>query len=375
MLLTDRNHYRSLATMSKTNRTENRTTVGSTTKRKYVSQGDVPSYPLTQAIRIPRALADNFACKDARPIQLAQALNVQPTSGTFRMLCGSAIAYGLTEGGYNASAISLTPLGKRIVAPTSEGDDASAMREAMLRPRVLREFLMRYDNSKLPREDIACNVLAELGVPRDATKRIFDLVLDGAKTVGFLRQIGGVDYVDLQGVPQPVQQERETEAESEGTEVSDSSDQTPVVVPRLSAFPPTTARQANAPARVFIAHGRDQKLLDQVKTMLNVAEVEYEIAEEEQSAAIPVPEKVRASMRRCNAALICVTGSDVNPNVMIEIGAAFVLYGNERVILLWQKGTNVPSNLQGLYRSEFERPELSWSEGMRLMEAIKKLKA
>jgi hypothetical protein len=364
-----------MAVMSKSKRTENRGGVGGTTKRKYVSQADVPSYPLTQAIRIPRALADNFASKDARPIQLAQALNVQPTSGTFRMLCGSAIAYGLTEGGYNAATVSLTSLGKRIVTPTSEGDDAAAMREAMLKPRVLMDFLRRYDNSKLPREDIACNVIAELGVPREDAKRTFDLIVDGAKTVGFLRQISGADYVDLQGVPQQARAAPETETDSRAIEVSDAGDQAPETGPRLSALPPTMTRKADAPAKVFIAHGRDPKLLEQVKTMLNVAEVEYEIAEEEQTAAIPVPEKVSVAMRKCNAALICVTGNDVNQNVLIEIGAAFVLYGNERVILLWQKGTPVPSNLQGLYRSEFERAELSWSEGMRLMEAIKKLKA
>jgi hypothetical protein len=344
-------------------------------RRKYVSQADVPSYSLSQAIRIPRALADNFANGEARPIQVAQALNVQPTSGPFRALCGAAIAYGLTAGGYNAGAICLTPLGKRVVAPTSEGDDARAMREAMLKPRIHNEFLTRYDSSKLPREDIACNVLAELGVPRGATKRALDLILDGAKTVGFIRQINGVDYVDLQGVAPSAAGLPETEADSSPGENGDGHDQEAPVAPRLSSLPPATTPRANRPARVFVAHGRDPKLLEQVKTMLNVAEVEYEIAEEEQTAAIPVPEKVSAAMRKCNAALICVTGTDVNQNVLIEIGAAFVLYGNERVILLWQKGTQVPSNLQGLYRSEFERAELSWSEGMRLMEAIKKLKA
>jgi len=59
---------------------------------------------------------------------------------------------------------------------------------------------------------------------------------------------------------------------------------------------------------------------------------------------------------------------------LIEIGAAFVLY-EKRVILMWDKRVPVPSNLQGLYRCEFEGNELSWMVGMKLMEAIKKLKA
>jgi hypothetical protein len=59
--------------------------------------------------------------------------------------------------------------------------------------------------------------------------------------------------------------------------------------------------------------------------------------------------------------------------VLIEIGAAFVLY-DRRVVLLWDKRLPVPTNLQGLYRCEFEGDELSWSAGMKLMKAIKGFK-
>jgi predicted nucleotide-binding protein len=64
----------------------------------------------------------------------------------------------------------------------------------------------------------------------------------------------------------------------------------------------------------------------------------------------------------------------LNENVLIEIGAAFVLY-DRRVVLLWDKRIAVPSNMQGLYRSEFEGDELSWSAGMKLMKAIQGFKA
>lgn len=39
----------------------------------------------------------------------------------------------------------MTDLGRRIVAPTVEGDDIAATREALMRQRVVREFLERYD--------------------------------------------------------------------------------------------------------------------------------------------------------------------------------------------------------------------------------------
>jgi predicted nucleotide-binding protein len=132
-------------------------------------------------------------------------------------------------------------------------------------------------------------------------------------------------------------------------------------------------------ARVFISHGKDMEIVEQVETMLGLADIPYEIAVSEETSAIPVPEKVFNSMRKCNAAIIVVSVEagngnteeyDINQNVLIEIGAAFVLY-NRKVILLWDKRIPVPSNLQGLYRSEFERSELSWKSGMKLMKAIK----
>ena len=85
--------------------------------------------------------------------------------------------------------------------------------------------------------------------------------------------------------------------------------------------------------------------------------------------------------RRCDAAVICVTADarlnngvhEINPNVLIEIGAAFVLY-QKRVALLWDRRIKVPSNLQGLYRCEFEGAEMTWSDGMKLMKTVSRFK-
>ena len=124
--------------------------------------------------------------------------------------------------------------------------------------------------------------------------------------------------------------------------------------------------------------------VDQVETMLELAGMESEVAVKEETAAIPVPEKVFSAMRRCQAGIIVVTAEErpdstgdgyrLNENVLIEIGAAFVLY-DRQVVLLWDKRLPVPSNLQGLYRCEFEGDELSWDAGMKLMKAIRQFKA
>jgi hypothetical protein len=165
----------------------------------------------------------------------------------------------------------------------------------------------------------------------------------------------------------------EDSADEDSTGTEDESSDAPAAPDEAKAKP------SGGGLRVFITHGRNLELVEQVEAMLELAEIESEIAIKEESTAIPVPEKVFGAMRRCTAGVIIVSreqvqGNDtavqINANVLIEIGAAFVLY-DRRVILLWEKGMPVPSNLQGLYRCEFEGKELGWGSGMKLMKALK----
>ena len=71
-------------------------------KTNYVSQKDVPAYSLTKALRVASAIADSYGKHPTKPLRVAEAMGMTPASGPFRMLFGAAIAYGLTEGGYNA---------------------------------------------------------------------------------------------------------------------------------------------------------------------------------------------------------------------------------------------------------------------------------
>ena len=63
----------------------------------------------------------------------------------------------------------------------------------------------------------------------------------------------------------------------------------------------------------------------------------------------------------------------LNENVLIEIGAAIALYG-KRVILLCKKGTLLPSNLQGLYRCEYEGNQLDYASTMKLLKTMQELR-
>lgn len=59
----------------------------------------------------------------------------------------------------------------------------------------------------------------------------------------------------------------------------------------------------------------------------------------------------------------------LNPNVLIEIGAAMALYGRN-FILLVQEGVTLPSNLQGLYEVRYSGDELDRVATMKLLRAF-----
>ncbi len=354
------------------------------TKRAYISQADVPNNTIDEAMRIPRALADNYAGGPASPLQVAHALNMTPTSGGFRNLCGSAMAYGLTQGGYNAKEIILEPLGKRIVQPLEDDDDTTATREAVLKPRVLGDFIRKYNNSPIPRREIGLNVLADMGVPRERCESVYTLILDTAASVGFIRDIKGKQFLDLTGMALP--RPAETKNDATTPTVPEPARETPAPLPTRSGDGASAAVLPSATTRrVFITHGKNTAFIDPIKKLLGFGELIPVVSVERQSVSKPVPEKVMDDMRGCGAAIIHVDADEtlvdkaanersiINANVLIEIGAAMALYGR-RFILLVREGVALPSNLQGLYEVRYTGDVLDGGATIRLLEAINDIK-
>ena len=56
-----------------------------------ISQSDVPAFSLDEALRVAIAIADNYASKPTKPLEVAAAMNLAPNSSQFKMLTGSAI--------------------------------------------------------------------------------------------------------------------------------------------------------------------------------------------------------------------------------------------------------------------------------------------
>lgn len=358
-------------------------------ERKHMSQADVPSCSLDKAIKVPAAIGENYGYKPATPLQVAKVFNVSPTTGTFRMFAGAAIAYGLTTGGYNAETISITPLGLRIVRCTSEGDDMAAKREALLKPRVIREFLEKYNGASIPKDNIAHHVLQDMGVLPDRTTNVLKLILEGAESVGFVHTIKDRKYIELGNSQATLQVlEREHEGSLDEAIRTEASLPAPIPINKTTSSPlPVEIKVTDSRTRrVFITHGKNKTFIDPIRELLKFGELEAVIAEETQTVSQPVPEKVMADMRSCGAAIIHVEDERhmldkeakehviLNENVLIEIGAAMALYG-QRFILVVKEGVQLPSNLQGLFQVRYSGENLDGTATIKLMKAINDMKS
>ena len=301
------------------------------------------------------------------------------------MICGAAIGYGLTDGGINAASISLTPLGKRIVSPTIEDDDKVAMREAVLTPTVQKQFLERYDGSQLPSERIAKNVLEQFGVPTDRAAEVYAIIRENAEAVDFIETKDGKDYVTLRSTSVMNRDDTTLEADPD-EQIPVGSDDPAIDETEPPARVPATSDATTANRRVFISHGKEAGIVEQLKDMLEFGEFEPIVAVEEESSSAPVPKKVMDSMRKCNAGIIHVSAEEhlldndgnkrhiVNQNVLIEVGAAMALY-DDRFILLVEEGTTLPSNLQGLYEVRYSGAKLDSEATMKVLKAARTFKS
>ena len=352
-------------------------------ERKYLSQADVPSCSVDKALAIAQAIVNNYGNGPAKPLEVAKVLEVTPQSSGFRMLTGASIAYGLTDGGWNANQISLTPLSLKILKPKAETDTLDAKREALLKPRVIKEFLSKYNDNPIPREDIAYTILEGLGVPKDRTKDVLNMILESAKPVGFLTEIKGKKYVNLKGGMPPETDTKDEEEVPEPADMSNGTAAKPTPTPAIITKPGMDTRLG----RVYISHGKNREFVEPIRQLLKFGGLEAVVSVEQSTVSQPVTQKVMNDMRSCGAAIIHVdneqklmdpsdTSKEVivlNSNVLIEIGAAMALFG-ERYILLVREGVKLPSNLQGLYEVRYSGDKLDATETIRLMGSINDMK-
>jgi hypothetical protein len=359
----------------------------SNTSKKSTEQNEKKRYPSTAfpkntlkvALKIAQSIEDNNAGQPYNKLDLAQSLNYSPESGSFRALITASSRYGLTHGSYKAEKISLTDLGRSIVAPRTDEERNAGLLKSLENIDLFKKFFDRFDQAKMPRDDLLKNTLMrDFGIPKEDANACLEIIKKNLNDWNLLTDIKGNVWLRLDKLSTELIFEENEEEQIEETEETEKTDNgsdmsTPLKHEERNNTCPTFL------PHVFISHSKNSIILDEIKTILEFGQFRFTVAEEVETASIPIPEKIFGLMKQCNSAIINVSADEkernddgtyrVNPNVLIEIGGAFLAY-DKKVILLTDKRVVLPSNLQGLYRCDYEGEELSFSASLKLQKAL-----
>ncbi len=100
----------------------------------------------------------------------------------------------------------LAETGRKILAPTYEGEKEEGIKKALFTPSVLSRFYTDYNGSPLPTDDLFPNVLeTRYGVPRNRTAEAIEIIKENARFAGALvKRTDGKDGLEFSDVAFPV---------------------------------------------------------------------------------------------------------------------------------------------------------------------------
>jgi predicted nucleotide-binding protein len=344
-------------------------------------KSEFPKHTLEDATKLPLALTNSNGGRPLPPLETAAALEISPGSSDFRVLLSSGYKYGLTSGSYKQEKISQEALGRRIAEPTSAEDRDNALVSAALTPPTFKSIYEYFKGKKLPERQFFENtVIREFSVPREHAARCIEIFTKNMKFVGLVKELPTGSWLSTEKQSSATPVEEEIEGLETGLETDPEKSADGMGSQNIPS-PPTSARISVGTNRVYVAHGKSKDVLHQLKDLLTFGGFEPVLSLERETTAEPVPQKIIGDMRSCSAAIINVTREQelidadgkqhhvLNENVLIEIGAAMALY-DKNFILLVQEGVHLPTDLQGLYRCDYQGSKLDYEATMKLLKTF-----
>jgi predicted nucleotide-binding protein len=325
-----------------------------------------PRHTLEQALVIAQALQDKNAGKPMKRIFVADAIGRKPGSSEFKFLLSSSAKYGLTSGTEKADYVELTVTGQEVTKPRSNEERLAALQKAVLAVETFKKIFEHYKDAKLPTEEFFKNVLErEFGIPHEWVNDCISTLTDNGKYSGIIRDVSGSPFIvlgefDVTAAPakKPV---------TEGTQEETGE---------------PTAKPPELTKKIFVAHGKNKTPLEQLKGILDQFKIPYTVAVDEPHKGRPISAKVAELMRECGSAVFIFTAdeeyTDANgtksyrpsDNVVYELGAATVLYGN-RIVIFKEEGTDFASDFKDFGYITFEKDNIA----AKAMDLLKELVA
>jgi hypothetical protein len=136
-----------------------------------------PKTTLEDAIKIARAIEEQNAGNAMKPDILSKAVGFNSLADwRFLDLLRSANQYGLVSGSGKISPVSLTDLGRDVVAPSTPSARPKALQSAFRTVEDFRRVEEFYNGKKLPEDEFfENNLFREFSIPRERIKAFIDI--------------------------------------------------------------------------------------------------------------------------------------------------------------------------------------------------------
>ena len=345
--------------MTKHKQTEKHVSENKETRGRKLGTIKYPLFSLEKSIVISQSIWEKHSGNPTTLLDLASELNHSPTSSSFSKLVVSSRRYGLTTGSFSQNTtktISITDLGKSIVAPISNDNVKQLKIKALLQTKIYEKLFNNLNGKIIPPKNIFENDLVRLyNIPDKNKRECCTTILKNVEELQLSKDVGGKKYLNLDSVRSNLSDNANESSEDEDAqEVND----------------PTDELHSLEDKQIFVAHGKNHKPLEQLKHILDQFKIPYKVAIDESNQGRPISQKVSELMHECSSAIFLFTKDEEikdkdenviyrpSDNVIFELGAASVLYGN-KIVIFKQNGVSFGSDFKDLGYISFEDDQLN----------------
>lgn len=160
----------------------------------------VRSYPacaFEEAVDFAKKVLEFGSGQPVRRLSLFDELGKSPDSGTSRQLIINSNKYGLTEGGYTAEYIKLTPDGIRAVDEEIQQRERAKARVQLAIESIepFQKLYERFKGNKLPAKTALVDAATETGLEKEAAEEAVDTFILNLRYVGLLQMLSGAERI------------------------------------------------------------------------------------------------------------------------------------------------------------------------------------
>jgi len=153
---------------------------------KAISSTAMPQRSLEEVLEIPRLIYKNFAGQETPISTIAKIIGIGEKSTNMTYAIKAAESYGIVDK-TQSGQYKLSELGRKIVAPTYQGEDKEGIRQAILTPTLMSKFYSDYDKHPIPETSYFLNSLEQkYDIPKNKAPEIKDILLSNAKYADIL---------------------------------------------------------------------------------------------------------------------------------------------------------------------------------------------